>query len=82
MNDEEKKKYAILGCGHKVEWKNVPRRPYAIKNVIGGVHTISWLALCKQCYKDQLELGNVLLTVKQQEDWTSSGKKLKPNRNR
>lgn len=81
MTEEHKlPKYAYAGCGHKMEVKNLPRRPYALKNVVHGAHTISWMSLCKQCYQDKLEKGDVLLTVKQQEDWLAGGKKAKSDR--
>lgn len=73
-------KHVIAACGHTVIMRNLPRRPYAIKRVIDGVHTISWKAVCKKCYKDLLERGDILLTTKQQEEWLSSGKKVKPDR--
>lgn len=77
---EDKKRYVIAGCGHKVEIHNLPKRPYAIKRVINGVHTISWKAVCKQCYKDLSSRGDILLTNKQQEEWLSGGKKPKADR--
>lgn len=74
-------KYVIAVCGHKVEMRNLPKRPYAVKRVIEGVHTISWKAVCNKCYKDLLERGDILLTANQQEEWLAGGKKPKSERN-
>ena len=68
-------------CGHIIY--HVPRRPIAVKNVIqNGVHAISWQTLCKNCIARYRELGLILETEKQEQEWLHSGETKKPERYR
>lgn len=68
-------------CGHEI--KKIPNKPIAVKNVIqNGVHAISWQTLCKKCIARYRELGLLLLTVREQDEWLHSGKINEPERYR